>query len=63
MRADAVMREHGLDPNSYHKAAQMVDTTNPVTNEYLRRRMSIADINKIYAQARPGRALARALFP
>ena len=32
------MHGHGLDPNSYRKAAQMVDTTNPVTNEYLRRR-------------------------
>jgi len=53
-RGDAVLKEHGLDPNSYHRAAQFVDTTNPVTNEYLRRRMSIADINKIYDEHVPG---------
>jgi membrane protease YdiL (CAAX protease family) len=54
VRADAVMRDHGLDPNSYRKAAQMVDATDPVTNEFLRRRMSISDINKIYSQRVPG---------
>jgi membrane protease YdiL (CAAX protease family) len=53
-RADATMREHGLDPNSFHKAAQFVDTTNPVANEYLRRRLSIAQINKIFAERVPG---------
>ena len=54
MRADAVLREHGLDPNSFRKGALFVDTTNPVANEYLRRRMSIAEINKIYAERVPG---------
>ena len=53
-RADAVMREHGLDPGGFHKAAQFVDATNPVANEYLRRRLSIAQINKIYAESVPG---------
>jgi membrane protease YdiL (CAAX protease family) len=52
--ADAIMRQHNLDPNSYRKAAQLVDITNPVTNEFLRRRMSVADINKIYEQRVPG---------
>ncbi len=54
VKADAVLREHGLDPNSFHKAALFVDTTNPVTNEYLRRRISISAINKIYAEQVPG---------
>ena len=54
LRADAVMREHGLDPDSYRKAAQMVDTTNPTTNEFLRRRMSIPDINTVYSHRVPG---------
>lgn len=53
-RADQVLREHGVDPNSYRKAAQIVDTTNPVTNEFLRRRMPVAEINKIYEQKVPG---------
>lgn len=54
MKADAVLREHGLDPNSFRKGALFVDTTNPVSNEYLRRRMSITEINKIYAERVPG---------
>jgi membrane protease YdiL (CAAX protease family) len=53
-RGNAVLKEHGLDPNSYHRVAQFVDTTNPVANEYLRRRMPIADINKIYDEKIPG---------
>jgi len=53
-RGNAVMKEHGLEPNSYLKAAQFEDTTNPLANEYLRRRMPIADVNKIYEQRVPG---------
>jgi len=53
-RAGGFMREHNLDPNSYRLAAQMVDTTNPVTNEFLRRRMPISEINSIYSQRVPG---------
>ena len=53
-RADTVMREQGLDPNSFRRAAQFVDTTNPLANEFLRRRLSIAQINKIYAEQVPG---------
>jgi membrane protease YdiL (CAAX protease family) len=54
LSADAIMREHGLNPNSYRKTAQMEDRTNPYTNEFLRRRMSVSDINKIYSQRVPG---------
>lgn len=54
LRADAVMRERGLTPGKFHNAAQMVDTTDAETNEFLRRRMSISDINRIYAQRVPG---------
>lgn len=54
LRADAILREHGLDPNSYRKAAQMVDTTSPLTNEFLRRRIPVAEINNIYSQRVPG---------
>jgi membrane protease YdiL (CAAX protease family) len=53
-RADAVMRERALNPDSFHKAAQFVDTTNPVANEFLRRRLSISQINAIYAERVPG---------
>jgi len=53
-QADAAMREQGLNPDGFHKAAQFVDATNPVNNEFLRRRLSIAQINTIYAQRVPG---------
>jgi membrane protease YdiL (CAAX protease family) len=54
LRANDVMRQHGLDPDSYLKAAQVVDTSDPVTNEFLYRRMSVPQINDIYAQRVPG---------
>lgn len=53
-KADAVMQEHGLNPGTYRKAAIFVDNTSPVTNEYLRRRMAVSEINKIYAGPVPG---------
>ncbi len=53
-RADAVIREHGLDPNSFHKVVQILDKTNPLANEYLRRRMGIPEINKLYQTQIPG---------
>jgi membrane protease YdiL (CAAX protease family) len=52
--ADGVMREHSLEPSSYRKAAQWIDTTNPTANEFLQRRMATSEINKIYAQRVPG---------
>lgn len=52
--ANEVMRQHGLDPNSYRKATEMVDTTDPVVNEFLYRRLSVPQINDIYAQRVPG---------
>ncbi len=52
--ADAVMKEHGLDPNSFRKATLFVDTTSPITNEFLYRRMSVSEINKIFSQRVPG---------
>jgi hypothetical protein len=53
-KADAVMRAHGLDPNSYRQATVMVDTTDPVVNEYLHRRMAVSAINDIYEKRIPG---------
>ena len=53
-RADALMRTHQLDPNSFHRAAEFESAANPITNEYLRRRLSIPQINQIYQQRIPG---------
>ena len=53
-KADAVMHEHSLDPNGFRKAAQLLDATNPVANEFLSRRMPVSEINDIYAKRVPG---------
>jgi membrane protease YdiL (CAAX protease family) len=53
-RADAVLREHGLDPKNYYQATLFVDKMDPVVNEFLRRKISITEINKIYAGQVPG---------
>jgi membrane protease YdiL (CAAX protease family) len=53
-RADAVMRDHGLNPGTYRRTAVMVNTTDPAVNEFLWRRMSVAQINQIYQQRVPG---------
>jgi len=54
VRADAVMRSCHLDPNTFRRAAELQDVTKPVVNEYLRRRLPIAQINQIYENRVPG---------
>jgi len=54
MRADAVMKEHGLNPRAFHRAAELVNKMDPTVNEYLHRRMPVELINKIYAAQVPG---------
>ncbi|HEV1995881.1 MAG TPA: CPBP family intramembrane glutamic endopeptidase [Candidatus Acidoferrum sp.] len=66
-RADQVMRQRGLDPNSFHHATIFIDTphprsnvdfpdpaTNAFTNEYLRERIGAAGVNAIYKERVPG---------
>ncbi|HZV90196.1 MAG TPA: CPBP family intramembrane glutamic endopeptidase [Candidatus Binatus sp.] len=53
-RADEILRQHGLDPNSYRHATILADTTDPVTNEFLRQRVGIERLNEIYATEVPG---------
>jgi membrane protease YdiL (CAAX protease family) len=52
--ADQVVRQRGLDPNSYYRATLFVDTTDAVTNEFLRQRGGIARLNQIYTAQVPG---------
>jgi membrane protease YdiL (CAAX protease family) len=51
--ADQVMRQRGLDPNSYYHTVIFVDITDPVVNEYLREKIGIAGINAIYSERVP----------
>jgi hypothetical protein len=52
-RADEILRQHHVDPNSYRHSAVLADVANPITNEYLRQRVGIAGINAIYAHQVP----------
>lgn len=53
-RADEIVRQRGLDPNSYYRATLFVNTTDPVTNEFLRQRGGIDRLNQIYTTQVPG---------
>jgi membrane protease YdiL (CAAX protease family) len=53
-RADQVMQQRQLDPNTFHRVAEFRDNTNNIVNEYLRRRMTIPQINAIYEKQVPG---------
>ena len=53
-RGDETLRQHGLNPNSYHRATLLVDRMEPITNEFLRERVGIAAANQIYASKVPG---------
>ncbi len=53
-RADAILREHGLEPNSYKHATVLVNVTDPTTNEFLRERVGVARLNEILAAQVPG---------
>jgi membrane protease YdiL (CAAX protease family) len=52
--ADAILRQHGLEPNSYLHAAVLVNVTDPTTNEFLRERVGVARLNEILAKQVPG---------
>jgi len=52
--ADSILRQKGVDPSSWHRAALLVDTTDPLANEFLRRRIGIPALDKIYAEKIPG---------
>jgi hypothetical protein len=54
VQADQILRQRGLDPNSYYHATVFVDITDPVVNEYLRERIGIAGANAVYDTRVPG---------
>ncbi|MFI5058902.1 MAG: CPBP family intramembrane glutamic endopeptidase [Candidatus Acidiferrales bacterium] len=53
-RADEILRQRGLDPKSFHRVTVLINTTDPVTNEFLRQRVGIARLNDVYAKQVPG---------
>jgi len=48
-RADQILLQRGLDPNSYYHATVLADIADPVANEYLRQRIGIAGVNAVYS--------------
>jgi len=52
--ADEVLRHRGIDPRTYHHAVLLANTTDPVTNEFLRERVGVAKANEIYDKEAPG---------
>jgi len=52
--ADEVLRHRGIDPRSYHHAVLLANTTDPLTNEFLRERVGVAKVNEIYDKEVPG---------
>jgi membrane protease YdiL (CAAX protease family) len=54
MRANEILLQRKVDPGSYHQAALLANTTDPVTNEYLRERLGVSKTNQIYEQKAPG---------
>ncbi len=53
-RADAIVRQGGLDPNSYVHSTVLAETSDPTTNEFLRERVGVARVNEIYDKQVPG---------
>ena len=53
-RADEIMRNRGLDPNSYRSATIFANVTDPAVNEFLRERIGVARLNEIYDTQIPG---------
>jgi hypothetical protein len=53
-RADEILRQRGLNPNSYIHTTLFMNVTDSVANEFLRQRGGVARINEIYAKQVPG---------
>jgi membrane protease YdiL (CAAX protease family) len=52
--ADAILRARNIAPDSYHQATLLINTTDPVVNEFLRERGGIEHLNELYATQVPG---------
>jgi membrane protease YdiL (CAAX protease family) len=52
-RADEILQQQHVDPNSYLHATVLAEIADPIINEYLRQRIGVAGINAIYANQVP----------
>jgi len=47
--SDAVLKNRNVDLSAYHHATLFVDNSDPTANEFLRERIGVAGVNKLYA--------------
>ena len=52
--ADEILRQRGVDPASYYHATLLANATDSATNEFLRQRTGIKNLNDIYSTRVPG---------
>ncbi len=52
--ADTILRQRGLKPESYWSATTLVDRTDGLASEFLRRRIGVTRVNQIYGTEVPG---------
>jgi hypothetical protein len=52
-RADAILREQGVNPDRYRRATVVQYRFDPMVNEYLRRSIGIEAANRVYQQQAP----------
>jgi membrane protease YdiL (CAAX protease family) len=53
-RADEILGRRGVNAKSYIHTTMFVNVTDPVVNEFLRQRVSVARVNEIYDKQVPG---------
>jgi membrane protease YdiL (CAAX protease family) len=53
-RADEILRQRGVNPDSYIHSTLFVPVTDPQVSEFLRQRGGIVRVNEIYAKQVPG---------
>ncbi len=54
VRADEILNQRGVHPNTYIHTAMFVNVTDQVVNEFLRQRGGVARVNEIYDKRVPG---------
>ena len=51
--SDAALRNRGLDPKAFHHATQFLDNSDPAATEFLREKIGVGGVNKLYADQIP----------
>ncbi|MGZ4818631.1 MAG: CPBP family intramembrane glutamic endopeptidase [Terriglobales bacterium] len=52
-RSDTELRARGVHPERYHRVATLVDRSDPYANEFLRRKLGMAGVDRLYQEKVP----------